>query len=339
MRGLAFDDFQGSLSGVERPVAWRVAAFALVLALTGANGALALDSNRPADGQAPLKRFDSVEDALRDGLDDLKAGDTLSSLKALTYAAEGGQPLAQWKLGRMYANGEGVAKDEVKAFHFFEALVENYFQNYDDETPTPRNAAAISSAFVEVGVYCLKGISGSEVKPDPERSVEMFNHAATYFGDPEAQYRLARMYLEGAGGLGKNKMLAAHWLALASEKRHHGAEALLGHLLFVGDGVPRQRARGLMFLSMARNGAGGPKDEWIRELYEKDFAAASPDDRQVAFLYLDQRNNFTRVAQPPHEVWPFGAFVPSLPPFPQLFSRAPMPVFESPVEPPPPPGQ
>ena len=36
-----------------------------------------------------------------------------SSLTALQYAAEGGHPIAQWKLGRMYARGDGVAQDEA----------------------------------------------------------------------------------------------------------------------------------------------------------------------------------------------------------------------------------
>ena len=34
-------------------------------------------------------------------------------LTALQYAAEGGHPLAQWKLGRMYANGDGVARRTI----------------------------------------------------------------------------------------------------------------------------------------------------------------------------------------------------------------------------------
>jgi hypothetical protein len=33
-----------------------------------------------------------------------------TSLTALQYAAEGGHPIAQWKLGRMYADGNGVAQ-------------------------------------------------------------------------------------------------------------------------------------------------------------------------------------------------------------------------------------
>ena len=57
-------------------------------------------------------------------------------------------------------------------------------------------------------------------------------------------------------------------------KGHHPAQALLGHLLFVGEGVPRQRARGLMWLTLAKTAAQGPKDEWVRDLYGKDSARA-----------------------------------------------------------------
>jgi len=38
------------------------------------------------------------------------------SLTALQYAAEEGHFVAQWRLGRMYALGDGVAQDDVRAF-------------------------------------------------------------------------------------------------------------------------------------------------------------------------------------------------------------------------------
>src|ERR1700741_4763590 len=44
---------------------------------------------------------------------------TATSLTSLQYAAEGGHPVAQWKLGRMYANGDGVAQDDLRAFEYF----------------------------------------------------------------------------------------------------------------------------------------------------------------------------------------------------------------------------
>ena len=61
----------------------------------------------------------------------MKAGDADASIAALTYAAEGGQDLARWKLGEMYADGQGVQRDDVKAYHYFNQLVEDY----DEDQP------------------------------------------------------------------------------------------------------------------------------------------------------------------------------------------------------------
>src|SRR5882724_6641528 len=42
-----------------------------------------------------------------------------TSLTSLQYAAEGGHPVAQWKLGRMYADGDGVTQNDLQAFDYF----------------------------------------------------------------------------------------------------------------------------------------------------------------------------------------------------------------------------
>ena len=240
-------------------------------------------SNSPA--KISPKSFASAEQALRAGIEDLKAGDAAASVAALTYAAEGGQPIARWKLGEMYADGVGVARDDVKAYHYFAQLVEGY----DEDAPDQRNRGAISNAFVAVGVYNLTGIPNSDIRADPERARELFQYAATTFGDPDAEYNLAHMYIVGAGGLAKDNITAARWLMLAAGKGHRPSQALLGHMLFAGEGVSNQRARGLMWLQIAKNGADGPKDEWIRQIYQRDYAAATDDDRQVAAAMLDLR--------------------------------------------------
>ena len=185
----------------------------------------------------------------------------------------------------MYADGVGVTRDDVKAYHYFNQLV----QDYDEDALDPRNRGAVSSAFVAVGVYSLTGIPNSDVRPDPERARELFQYAAATFGDPDAQYNLAHMYMVGAGGLAQDKLVAVRWLMLASHKGHRPSEALLGHLLFVGDGVEPQRAKGLMWLTIANTGAESPKDDWVRDLYRRDFAAASAKDREMATAMLDER--------------------------------------------------
>jgi uncharacterized protein len=273
----------GPQSACRRAIA--IAAFGM-LTLSSAS-AFAFDSSTP-DSPAKIspKSFASPEQALRAGIDDLKAGDAAASVAALSYAAEGGQPIARWKLGEMYADGIGVARDDVKAYHYFNQLVEDY----DEDAPDQRNRAAISNAFVAVGVYSLTGIPNSQVHPDAERARELFQYAATTFGDPDAQYNLAHMYIVGAGGLAKDNITAVRWLVLAAEKGHRPSQALLGHMLFTGDGVSTQRGRGLMWLQIAKNGADGPKDEWIREVYQHDFVAANDEDRHVAAAMLDARS-------------------------------------------------
>jgi TPR repeat protein len=263
----------------------------IVISLAGLSVLSASGSARAFDGasstdnsKAPLQMFKNPQAALRAGLEGVRSGDSHSAVEALKYAAAGGESLAQWKLGKMYADGDGVPHDDVKAYEYFSQIV----QSYDEDNPNRRAQAVISSAFVAVGVYSLNGIANTKIQPDPERALEMFQYAATNFGDANAQYNLARMYLDGAG-VKKDGRQAARWLNLAADKGHCQAQALLGHILFAGhDGVQRQRARGLMWLTMARKALVDPKkDQWIVDLYDKAVATANDGDRQVAQIYLD----------------------------------------------------
>ena len=161
-------------------------------------------------------------------------------------------------------------------------------QNYDEDDTPRREIAVVASAFVAVGAYNLNGISDAGMKPNPARAREMFQYAATNFGDADAQYNLARMYLDGAG-IEKDARQAARWLRLAAEKGHKPSQAMLGHLLFTGpEGVVKQRAQGLMYLTLARESANDPAgDKWIVDLYEKAMRDASDNDRQAAAVYLE----------------------------------------------------
>jgi len=115
----------------------------------------------------------------------------------------------------------------------------------------------------------------------------MFHYAATYFADPDAQYDLARLYLEGVGAA-KDSRQAVRWLSLASQKGQYQAQALLGAMLFKGEHVRRQASRGLMWLTLARDSAVGPGDKWITELYDSAFKQATDDERAVALIYLER---------------------------------------------------
>jgi exopolysaccharide production negative regulator len=204
------------------------------------------------------------------------------SLTSLQYAAEGGHPVAQWKLGRMYANGDGVTQDDLRAFEYFSRIA----NAHAEDSPSAPQASIVANAFVALGRYYLNGIPNSKIKVDRERAREMFSYAASYFGNADAQYDLARLYLKTPDASRDDFRYGARWLGLAAQKGQHQAQALLGQMLFNGDRMPPQRARGLMWLTLARDNAA-PEEAWIRESYNRAITKASEDDRAMAFQMLE----------------------------------------------------
>ena len=205
-----------------------------------------------------------------------------SSLSALQYAAEDGHPIAQWKLGRMYAEGNGVAQNDLLAFDYFSRIA----NAHGEDSPSAPQAQIVANAFVALGRYYLTGIPNSKITSDPERAREMFSYAASYFGNADAQYDLARLYLKTTNATPSDFTYGARWLGLAAQKGQHQAQAMLGQMLFNGDRLPPQRARGLMWLTLACENAG-PDESWIKESYNRAVASASESDRALALQMLE----------------------------------------------------
>lgn len=241
-------------------------AFAFEGTTVGQDSALPVASAAPPVGSAGALR---------------KSAPTNNSLSALQYAAEDGHPIAQWKLGRMYAKGDGVAQDDLRAFQYFSRIA----NAHAEDSPTAPQATVVANAFVALGRYYLEGIPNSKIKADAERAREMFSYAASYFGNADAQYDLARLYLNGVGAP-RDPKYGIRWLGLAAQKGQHQAQAMLGQMLFNGDHLPRQAARGLMWLTLARDSAG-PEEAWIKDSYNKAIAKASEDDRAMALQMIE----------------------------------------------------
>jgi uncharacterized protein len=237
-----------------------------------------------AAAPVPLAPYSSVKDALRAGVRDYNSGDKMAAVKALEFAAGQGHLTAQWKLGRMYAAGDGVPHDDLKAFEYFSKIADENA----DETPGTSDGTIVATAFVALGNYFKDGIKGSYVKPSPARAFEMFHYAATYFRDSNAQFGLGRMYLDGWAASPRDPRQAARWLKLAAEKGHSSAQAVLGDILVRGDGVPRQTAEGLMWLAMAKDGADATEAGWITELHGRAFAQSGQSEKDAAAAYLQR---------------------------------------------------
>ncbi|MFY9629188.1 MAG: tetratricopeptide repeat protein [Methylocystis sp.] len=257
--------------------------FTILLTLFSAP-APALDGadQRMTSPTAQLPMFKDPRTALRAGLESYHAGAPGASIDALRYAADGGESLAQWKLGRMYADGDGVTRDDSKAFDYFSKIVEHF----TDDDPDPGLRSTASAAFVAVGLYLREGIASAKLSPDPERAFDLFRYAATFFRNADAQYNVARMYLEGYG-VKKDVRQGMNWLDLAARKGHVQAQAMLGELMFTGAGGAPQRSRGLMYLTLAREAANAPSEQWIVEMHDKALASASDADRKAAVSMLE----------------------------------------------------
>ncbi len=199
----------------------------------------------------------------------------------LEREARGGDLRAIWRLGRMYADGDGVQASKVRAFEYFRRLTDQH----SEKSPGSPEARFVADAFVTLGLFYLDGVPEA-VAPDPKIAFEMFRYAAAYYADPAAQYHLGRLYLEGKGAP-KDALQAARWLRLSALKGEYRAQALLGASLLKGDGIPRQAALGLFWLTIAKDSAIAPADKWIAEAYAEAVAQSNETDRVLAYRYLE----------------------------------------------------
>jgi len=263
----------------------RIATGGMVISLIGGLWLAFGPSQGPGLAPEPAFAFDGTTSPAtaalspNDGLRAPQGAAKPNALTVLQYAAEQGEPVAQWKLGRMYADGDGVPRDDLRAFNYFSAVA----NSHPDEAPGTPQARFVANAFVALGHYYLGGIPDSAIAADPVRARQMFGYAATYFGDADAQYELGRLYLNDRPS---DPHQAARWFQLAATKGQCRAEIALGDMLFQGQAVPRQAARGLMWLTLGRDCAG-PDESWAKPLYDSAFQRASDDERAMALVYLE----------------------------------------------------
>lgn len=218
----------------------------------------------------------SPNEALRTGARQYYSGDKTAAISSLKYAAENGQTMAAWKLGDMYAKGDGVQEDDYKAFQYYSQIV----RDHGNDSPDSPDAPFVSSAFVALGSYYLSGIDGAVIK-DEGQARRIFTHAASYYGDAAAQFHLGEMYRE------TNSRMAVRWYNLAALKGHVGAQAKLGETLYSLGSSDKKKARGLMWLTVARKQATGQDTTWINNLHEQYFAVAPEPVRAEARSLAD----------------------------------------------------
>jgi len=242
-----------------------IAAFAL------ASAGLAFADDKP--------EFSSPTQAYRIGIKAAASGEYDRAMIALNFAAENGVLGAELKLARMYQLGDGVPQSDAKAFRYYGQIADQFAET------SPRHPIApyVSKAFIVLADYYKSGVAELKMEPDFQRAIGLYRHAASFLGDPRAQFKLAKMYLAGEG-VPVNARIAVNWLANASKKQHPASQALLGDLLWHGaTGVRRRPLKGLALMDLARINAAGSSDAvWIEELHESAMTEAGPEQREQA---------------------------------------------------------
>ncbi|MBN9550414.1 MAG: sel1 repeat family protein [Alphaproteobacteria bacterium] len=249
----------------------------VAIATLGAVGQAMAFDDKVFDDKTGVKPQSSPWAVFQFGFSAYKSGHKDQAVEAYKYAAENGQIGATWKLARMYAEGDGVTRDDYAAFKFFSEIVDQ------DVEPGSPEESYVSDALVALGDYLRKGIPGTPVEENDVAAQEYYMRAAANYRNPNAQFEIGRMFLKGEGGVKASVKQAGRWLQLAAEKGHAGAQATLGNLLFQSGKI----VRGLAMMTAALERAPAADQPWIRNMQEEAFAAAGEADRRTAISLAD----------------------------------------------------
>jgi TPR repeat protein len=124
-------------------------------------------------------------------------GDYETALRLARPLAEQGDDRAQSVLGRMYARGRGVPRDDVEAVRWF------------------RSAAEQGNAAAQLNLGNMYA-DGNGVPQDYAEAAKWYRRAADR-GDPQAQYNLGLAYAKGEG-LQQDNVSAHAWFNIAASR-------------------------------------------------------------------------------------------------------------------------
>jgi TPR repeat protein len=218
----------------------------------------------PKKAATPAKAPPRVDDAAYEAFDQ---GRYLTALDLALAAAESGDPQAHTLIGRIYAEGHGLAPNAPLAAQWYErgarlgdpeamfayALMLAEGKGIDKnraEAARQFEAAALrrhALANYNLALLFLRG----DGKPENPYRAFMHMRFAAESGVAAAQYDLGTMYATGTG-VDHNAFEAARWIGKAANAGHVEAQVDFALILFRGHGVdPPDPKRGAEFFRRA----------------------------------------------------------------------------------------
>ncbi len=208
--------------------------------------------------------------------------------KDLAAVADTGDLAANVEMGRRLALGHGVNKNEGQAARYFEAVI----GKFGNVSAHDKRAPQVATAFRYLAHFHKSGVPEAKIAADPKFAFSLLHHAASYLADPIAQFELAKLLING-DGVGRNTHAGAQWLLNASRKGYAPAQALLGQLLWRGEGIKRVPGDGLGLLAIARHNASPDDKPWVSKMFETARAEALPIEILEANAFIVQEANST----------------------------------------------
>ena len=167
---------------------------------------------------------------LQKGLQAYDRADYVVALRELRPLAERGEAVAQYHLGAMYDDGEGVLEDDREAARWYRRSAE---QGY-------------AAAQLDLGMMYA---TGRGVDEDAREAAHWYRRVAEQ-GYASAQYILGEMYDKGEG-VREDAGEAAHWYGEAAGQGYVAAQLALGTMYATGRGVAEDLVRAWAWYDLA----------------------------------------------------------------------------------------
>lgn len=173
-------------------------------------------------------------------------------IKPIIRAADRGDAEAQFHLGRMYVNGEGVPQNNSEAVKWLRRAAEQEHvnaqshlgwiyingeiapQDYSESVKWYRRAAERGDAYSQSNL----GFAYANGKGVPQDYIEAmkWTRRAAEQGYADAQYNLSLMYVNGKGA-SEDHAEAVKWARRAAQQGHTNAQGLLGGLYYFSEDI------------------------------------------------------------------------------------------------------
>jgi len=230
--------------------------------------------------QAQAAEYAKPKRAFEDGIRQYRSGELTRAIKALEYASNKGHFRAKFYLAQIYAKNSHPYTDHGRSFQLYQEIVDQFAEV--DPVYNLR-APYVARAIVELARYLKSGVPTAKIAPDLNLAASYLDHAAKYFGDREAQYELAKMYLKGEG-LSARPKLGKHWISTLARDGHAEAQAYLGDLYWRGKYVSQNKIQGVAYILLALENSQPHNRVGIEELYQHVYCQSSAVERREAAI-------------------------------------------------------